>query len=775
MSDNTTFDFISDNPNIENKSIIDYAESSYLEYSMSVNKGRALPFTQDGLKPVIRRVLHAMNQLNLQPNAAPAKSARVVGEVIGKYHPHGDTSVYEAMVRTAQPFSMRYPLVLGQGNFGSRDGDGPAAMRYTEVKLTKHADLYLSELKKGTVDWAPNYDGSFEEPKLTPVRLPMLLANGSSGIGVGMACDIPSHNLTELCGAAIHLIKNPNADIDDMLTYVKGPDLPCGAQIISNAETIRKVLDTGRGSLRARAVYHFEELARGQWNLVIDEIPPDGSVAQVMQQIEECLNPKIKKTEKALTQGQLLLKQLSISMIDMVRDESGRDHSLRLVITPTTSKVDRDALLGLLFKNTKLESGVPYNMVAVDRNGTPRSINLIGLLQQWIGHRFYCVTRRTQTRLDDVNSRMHILEGRSIVFLNVDEVIRIVRTSENPKEALMERFSLSEIQADDILDMRLRQLANLEGIRIEQDLIKLRAEADELNQLLTDPAKMRRMVIIEVESDAHEYGDARRTLMLPAEPVSTSNVAVKVVDEPLCIIISEKGWIRSRQGLDIDVSALNFKEGDKLDRVIKCRSIDNIIAIATDGRVFSTLAGLIQGGRGDGVPLTSIFEFQSGQKLAHILSGNDSARVLMSSDSGYGFICPVASMVSKLKAGKAFMTVRDGVSIATPLLIPESDEGQFLVTVSSGGKLLAFPLAQMKTLNAGGQGVIIMGLNDGETIRCMEVINEHQAVELTAEGKKTITCKVAPINDAKYMGSRARKGCMLPIKIAPSSIKVIEV
>ena len=456
--------------------LAEYAEQAYLDYAVSVVKGRAIPDVSDGQKPVQRRILHAMNEMGLGPSAKPVKSARVVGDVLGKFHPHGDTAAYDALVRMAQSFTLRYPLIDGQGNFGSRDGDGAAAMRYTEARLTRFATLLLDEIDQGTVDFVPNYDGSTKEPALLPARLPMLLLNGASGIAVGMATEIPPHNLREVANAAIAAIRKPRISVPELMTHIPAPDFPGGGQIITGAEALTEIYQNGRGSIKVRARFEFEDLARSQWQLVVNELPHGVSSQKVLEEIEDLTNPKVKANKKSLSADQQQLKQTVLSVLDRVRDESGKDAPVRLVFEPKTSRISRDRLIQVLLAHTSLESAVSVNLVMIGIDGRPSQKSLSDILVEWGQFRIGTVTRRTQHRLDKVNDRIHILEGRLLVLLNIDEVIRIIRESDEPKPALMKAFKLTERQADDILDIRLRQLARLEHIKIQQELKDLRAE-----------------------------------------------------------------------------------------------------------------------------------------------------------------------------------------------------------------------------------------------------------------------------------------------------------
>ena len=507
-----------------------YAERAYLEYAMSVVKGRALPEVADGQKPVQRRILYAMKEMGLTAGAKHVKSARVVGEILGKYHPHGDSSAYEAMVRLAQDFVMRYPLIDGQGNFGSRDGDGAAAMRYTEARLTPIAELLLSEIDHGTVDFVPNYDGAFEEPQLLPARLPMVLLNGASGIAVGLATEIPPHNLREVASAAVALLRQPELDLDALQAYIPGPDFPGGGQIITPPADIRTAYQSGRGSLRVRARWQIERLARNQWRVVVNELPPGTSAQKVLAEIEELTNPKVRPGKKALSAEQQNLKGLMLGQLDRVRDESDQQQPVRLVFEPKSSRQDPDEFITLLLAQTSLEGNVPMNLVMLGLDGRPRQKDLKSILSEWLDFRMHTVTRRLSHRLDKVNQRTHILEGRMTVFLHIEDVIHVIRESDEPKPELMRRFGLSDIQAEDILDIRLRQLARLEGFKLEKELDALRGEAGTLRHLLDNESARRDLMAEEIRADAARYGDARRTEVKPAEKaVLTQTVA----DEPV--------------------------------------------------------------------------------------------------------------------------------------------------------------------------------------------------------------------------------------------------
>ena len=566
----------------ESLTLATFAERAYLDYAISVVKGRALPDVCDGQKPVQRRILYAMHELALNAAAKPRKSAAVVGDVLGKLHPHGDQSVYDALVRMAQDFSLRYPLIDGHGNFGSRDGDGAAAMRYTEARLTPIAKLLLDEIDMGTVDFQPNYDGSTEEPRLLPARLPFALLNGASGIAVGLATEIPSHNLQEVAQAAIALIRNPKLPHAELMALMPGPDFPGGGQIITSAAARAEMYQSGRGSLKVRARWKIEDLARGQWQLVVTELPPGTSSQKVLEEIEELTNPKIRLGKKSLSADQLANKQALLAQLDTVRDESGRDAPVRLVFEPKSKNLDQDDFAKLLLAHTSLESSASINLVMIGGDGRPRQKGLSQILQEWIAFRFTTVTRRTQFRLQKIGERIHILEGREAVLLNIDEVIRIIRQSDEPKPALISAFRLSERQAEDILEIRLRQLARLEAIKIAQELAELRSEQETLDELLHNPASLKRRVIKEIEADAKQFGDARRTLIEEAEKAM---VEQKVADEPVTVIVSHNGWVRARGGHGHDAGQFSFKAGDHMYGAFECRTLDSLLAFVSNGRI----------------------------------------------------------------------------------------------------------------------------------------------------------------------------------------------
>lgn len=744
-----------------------YAEQAYLDYAISVVKGRALPDVCDGQKPVQRRILFAMNQMGLGPEAKPVKSARVVGDVLGKYHPHGDQSAYDALVRLAQSFSMRYPLIDGQGNFGSRDGDGAAAMRYTEARLTPIAKLLLDEIDMGTVDFMPNYDGSFDEPRLLPARLPMVLLNGASGIAVGMATEIPSHNLREVAAAAVELIRNPKLSHEALMALIPGPDFPGGGQLISSEAEIAAAYESGRGSLKVRARWKIEDLARGQWQLVVTELPPNTSGQKVLEEIEELTNPKIKLGKKTLTPDQLQTKQTLLALLDTVRDESGKDAPVRLVFEPKSSRIEQAEFINTLLAQTSMESGVALNLVMIGGDGRPRQKGLIDILREWTGFRQTTVTRRTRFRLDKVNDRIHILEGRLIVFLHIDEVIRIIRESDEPKPALMAAFGLSERQADDILEIRLRQLARLESIKLEKELAELRDEKLKLEELLANESALKRLLIREIEADAKQYGDTRRTL-IQAEKRATFEA--KVVDEPVTVVVSQRGWVRTQKGHGLDLSTLSFKSGDALYGAFQCRTPDMLIAWGSNGRVYSVPVAALPGGRGDGVPVTSLIELESGSNLMHYYAAAADQQLLLASDGGFGFCAKIADMVSRVKAGKAFMTIDAGARPLVPM--PLWAGAEQVACLADDGRLLVFWMEEIKALSAGGRGVTLMALEGTQKLMQAVPIGPG-GVTLLGTGRGGKMQETVLRGDAlePHVGKRARKGRVPAVKFKVDALR----
>ncbi|MDP1653730.1 MAG: DNA topoisomerase IV subunit A [Rhodocyclaceae bacterium] len=741
-----------------------YAERAYLTYAMSVVTGRALPHVEDGQKPVQRRILYSMHEMGLRAGAKPVKSARVVGDVIGKFHPHGDQSVYDAMVRVAQDFSLRYPLIDGQGNFGSRDGDSAAAMRYTEARLTPIAELLLGELDRGTVDFAPNYDGAFKEPVLLPARLPMVLLNGASGIAVGMATEIPPHNLREVAQAAAYLVRNPKAAVSDLLQHVKGPDFPGGGQIISQPKDIADAYAVGRGSLRMRARWRIEDLARGQWRIVIRELPHGVSTAQIAAEIEALTNPQPRQGRKDVTQEQKNLKQLVLSVLDTMRDESTDKEPVRLILEPKSKNQDVQEMMNILLANTSLETNVSLNMTMLGRDGRPQQKNLEQIVSEWVAFRYATVERRTRHRLAEVERRIHILDGRMVAFLSIDKVIKVIRNSDEPKQDLMARFSLSEIQAEDILDIRLRQLARLEGIKIEKELAELKEEEGRLRLLLGERKEMTKLLLKEIEQDAKQYGDERRTLIEAVAPVAPAEIQVQ--DEPVTVILSKNGWVRRRDGHELDRTAITYKAGDYPFLVAETRTTWPLVVVDSNGRAYSLRVSDLPGGRGDGAPIATMIDLQAGARVAAALSDAPETPYLFANSGGYGFIARVSDLVTRQKAGKAFMTLEKDER----MLHPAKASGNTIAAVSENGRLLLFAVEEMKSQSA-GRGVLVMGLDVGESLVGV-VVNDGSGVvvEGVGRGGKTVPCRVASKDMVKYRLHRARKGCLLPVKMKPAFI-----
>jgi topoisomerase-4 subunit A len=765
-------------------SLAAYAQRAYLEYALSVVKGRALPDVCDGQKPVQRRILFAMDRMGLGfsgPNnntaAKPVKSARVVGDVLGKYHPHGDSAAYDALVRMAQDFSQRYPLIDGQGNFGSRDGDGAAAMRYTEARLAKITGLLLDEIDQGTVDFIPTYDGSFQEPKQLPARLPFNLLNGASGIAVGLATEIPSHNLREVADACVALVKSPKLSDEDLLSLLPGPDYPGGGQIISPAGDIADAYRTGRGSLKVRARWKIEDLARGQWQLVVNELPPGVSSQKVLEEIEEITNPKVKAGKKALSQDQTQLKASMLMVLDTVRDESSKDAAVRLVFEPKSSRIEQQELITALLAHTSLESSAPINLTMIGLDGRPTQKSLRQMLEEWVAFRQTTITRRSQHKLQKVLDRIHILEGRQLVLLNIDEVIRIIRHSDEPKPALIEAFKLSDRQAEDILEIRLRQLARLEAIKIEQELKELREEQGKLEDILSNPASLKRLMVKEIEADAKTFADPRRTL-IQAEKKAVAEI--KVVDEPVTVVISSKGWVRARTGHGHEAGSFAFKAGDGLYGTFECRTVDTLITFGSNGRVYSVPVASLPGARGDGQPITTLIELESGTQPLHYFAGPANATLLLSGTGGYGFLATVDNLVSRQKAGKAFISVGEGETICAPSHAAHTSGGQPLAPAthvacaSTGGRILTFEIAELKLMEKGGRGLMLIDLEPKDTLAGACAYTRSVKIEGIGRGGKERdeTLEIRSLNNARAL--RGRKGKAADLGFKPNRITRVE-
>ena len=765
-------------------SLASYAQRAYLEYALSVVKGRALPDVCDGQKPVQRRILYSMARMGLgfggangATGARPVKCARVVGDVLGRFHPHGDQAAYDALVRMAQDFSQRYPLIDGQGNFGSRDGDGAAAMRYTEARLSRITSLLMDEIDEGTVDFIPNYDGSTEEPRQLPARLPFTLLNGASGIAVGLATEIPSHNLREVADACVALIKTPKLTDEELYALIAGPDYPGGGQIISSGAEIAAAYRTGRGSLKVRARWKIEELARGQWQLVVQELPPGVSTQRVLEEIEEITNPKIKLGKKALSLDQVQLKQSMLAVLDVVRDESSKDAAVRLVFEPKTSKISQQELINTLLAHTSLESSSPINMTMIGLDGRPTQKSLRQMLNEWIAFRQTTIEKRSQHRLDKVLARIHILEGRQTVLLNIDEVIAIIRQSDEPKSALMARFSLSDRQAEDILEIRLRQLARLEAIKIEQELKSLREEQAKLEEILGNPTALRRLMIKEIEADAKQFADPRRTL-IQAEKKAV--LEVKVLDEPVTVVVSSKGWVRARGGHGHAPASFAFKAGDALYGTFECRTVDTLLVFGSNGRLYSVPVAMLPGARGDGQPVTTLIELESGTQVLHYFAGPASATLLLSSSGGYGFLATVEGMISRNKSGKAFIGLGEGETLCRPshakgtsgtLPLPAATH---VACASTGGRILTFEISELKLMEKGGRGLMLIDLEPKDTLAGAAAYTRSVRIEGIGRGAKEReeTLEIRSLNNAR--GLRARKGKAADLGFKPSGIVRVE-
>ncbi len=783
MSDQPTLDFSQATPpgdGDDTLNLATYAQRAYLEYALSVVKGRALPDVCDGQKPVQRRILYSMSRMGLgfggangNVGARPVKSARVVGDVLGRFHPHSDQAAYDALVRMAQDFSQRYPLIDGQGNFGSRDGDGAAAMRYTEARLARITSLLLDEIDEGTVAFVPNYDGSTEEPMQLPSRLPFALLNGASGIAVGLATEIPSHNLREIAAACVALVRAPHLADDELLALVPGPDYPGGGQIISSAGEIAEAYRSGRGSLKVRARWKIEDLARGQWQLVVIELPPNVSTQRVLEEIEELTNPKVRAGKKALSQEQTQLKASVLSVLDVVRDESSKDAAVRLVFEPKTSRIEQQELVTTLLAHTSLETSSPVNltMVGLDRRPTQKSLRQ--MLLEWIEFRHKTIERRSNHRLAKVLDRVHILEGRQLVLLNIDEVIAIIRQADEPRQALMARFALSERQADDILEIRLRQLARLEAIKIEQELKSLRDDQKKLDEILASPATLRRLMVREIEADAKLFGDARRTLI---QSEKRAMLETRVVDEPVTVVVSDKGWVRVRTGHGHDPASFAFKSGDSLYGTFECRSVDTLLVFGNKGRVYSVPVSQLPGARGDGQPVTTLLELEPGTALSYYFAGPATASLLLSSSGGYGFIATVENMASRLKAGKAFVSCGEGETLTRPSPVAgtsgsiELAPATHVACASTGGRILSFGIDELNSLGNGGRGLKLIDLETKDNLAGAAAYTRSVRIEGIGRGAKLReeTLEIRSLNNAR--APRGRKGKAADLGFKPTGV-----
>jgi len=720
-----------------------YTERAYLEYAMYVINDRALPHIGDGLKPVQRRIIYAMSELGLDNTAKHAKSSRTVGDVLGKFHPHGDTACYEAMVLMAQPFSFRYPLIDGQGNWGSPDDPKSfAAMRYTEAKLSRYANLLLDEVRQGTVDEVPNFDASFTEPKLLPAQAPFVLLNGSSGIAVGMATDIPPHNLNEVIAACIHLLDQPKATVAELMTHIKGPDFPSQAEIITGAADLQAIYETGRGTLKSRARY-----IRDDGDIVITALPFQSSPAKVLEQIAQ------------------QMQQKKLPMLNDLRDESDHENPTRLVLVPRSNRIDVDRLMSHLFATTDLERTHRVNLNIIGLDNKPQTKNLTGLLREWLSFRQDTVTRRLQFRLDKINDRLHILEGLLIAFLNIDEVIRIIRKEDRPRDALMARFGLTERQANAILDIRLRQLAKLEEIQIRGERDQLEAERQELQKVLGSKARLQTLVKKELAEVAKKYGDPRMTPISEGAAEAAAFTEEDLIsNEPVTVVLSDKGWVRAAKGHELDPKELSYRSGDSFAQAARGRSNDQLIFLDSTGRSYYLAPHTLPSARGQGEPLTGRLKPPDAARFVGVLIGTVAARVLVASNAGYGFVGRLEDMVTKNRSGKAYLSVPDGAQALPPVLLPETDDPLHVCALTNQGKLLVFPLADLPELPRGkGNKVINIPAADfrsGEEFMLgLQVVTGSQHLIVHA-GQRILRLKRSDLEG--YVGERARRGKSLP-------------
>ena len=725
---------------VERQSLRSYTESAYLNYSMYVILDRALPHIGDGLKPVQRRIVYAMSELGLKNSAKFKKSARTVGDVLGKFHPHGDSACYEAMVLMAQPFSYRYPLVDGQGNWGSPDDPKSfAAMRYTESRLTKYADNLLSELGQGTVDWIPNFDGTLDEPAILPARLPNLLLNGTTGIAVGMATDIPPHNLREVAQACIHLLDNPKATVAELCEFIQGPDFPTEAELITPRAELVKMYEQGRGSLRMRAVYQLDS-----GDIVITALPHQASGAKILEQIAAQMQAK------------------KLPMVADLRDESDHENPTRLVIVPKSNRINADSLMNHLFATTDLEKTYRVNMNMIGVDGRPRVKPLDNMLTEWLLWRSETVRRRLQHRLDKVLARLHILEGLMIAFLNIDEIIEIIRTEEHPKVELMARFGLSEIQAEAILDLKLRHLAKLEEIKIRTEQDELEKERNALELTLGSEKRLKTLIKKELKKDAELFGDDRRTPIVTRSEAQALSQTDLMVSESVTIVLSKKGWVRCAKGHDVDPLTLSYRSGDDYYLAAKGKSNQLSVFLDSTGRTYSIQTHTLPSARGQGEPLTGRISPPSGATFEGLCVGDSEDCFLLASDAGYGFIARFADMVSKNKAGKTLLTLPGNAQVLAP--IPVTGSNQLLMAISNEGRMLVFPLQDLPRLGRGkGNKIInIAAARAAERVELMTqlaIISEGDSLTLFA-GKRHLTLKFADL--AHYRSERGRRGNKLP-------------
>jgi len=726
---------------IERQPLHQFTEQAYLDYAMYVILDRALPHIGDGLKPVQRRIIYSMSDLGLKASSKYKKSARTVGDTLGRFHPHGDMACYEAMVLMAQPFSYRYPLVDGQGNWGSIDDPKSfAAMRYTEARLASFTDLLLSELGQGTVGWQPNFDGSLQEPALLPARLPNILLNGTTGIAVGMATDIPPHNLSEVAAACIRLLNQPNADIADLCALLPAPDYPTEAEIITPAAELLKIYETGNGSVRMRATY-----TRENGDIVITALPHQTSSGKIITQIA----------------AQMTAKKLP--MIEDVRDESDHENPVRLVILPRSNRIDIDNVMTHLFATTDLERSYRVNLNMIGLDGRPQVKNLKMLLSEWLDYRLQTVRRRLEHRLDKIRKRLHLLEGLLIAYLNINEVIAIIRDKDKPKPVLIKKFNLSEVQADAILELRLRQLAKLEEIKIRGEEKTLSKERDSLESTLGSENKLKNVIIKEINNDVKKYGDSRRSPIVERQQAQAFDDTSIVPSDPITVILSAKGWIRAAKGHEIDPSSLNYRAGDQFADACQGRSNHQAVFLDASGRSYSAPAHSLSSARGQGEPLTGRFTPPNGIGFVHVLFGAPKSDYLLASNAGYGFIVTLENLYTKNKAGKAILTLPQGSKILPPLLM-STPETQYYAVITSAGYLSIVPVSELPRLPR-GKGVKLLNIpakskNEIETVVALKLINPTSDILTLYVGKRHLTLKERDIE--AYTGERSRRGQKLP-------------
>ena len=718
----------------------EYAERAYLDYSMYVVLDRALPFVGDGLKPVQRRIVYSMSELGLNAAAKPKKSARTVGDVIGKYHPHGDSACYEALVLMAQPFSYRYPLIEGQGNFGSSDDPKSfAAMRYTESRLTPIAEVLLGELGQGTVDWVPNFDGTLEEPSWMPARLPHLLLNGTTGIAVGMATDVPPHNLNEVVSACVRLLDDPDATVADLCEHVRGPDYPTGAEIITAAADLRTMYETGNGSVRARATWTRE--ASG--NFVVTTLPYQVSPSKVIEQIAAQMRAK------------------KLPWLEDIRDESDHANPVRVVLVPRSNRVDAEQLMGHLFATTDLEKSYRVNLNVIGLDGKPSVKNLKALLEEWLTFRTDTVARRLTHRQEKVERRLHLLEGLLVAFLNLDEVIRIIRTEDEPRDALIARFSLSQEQADYILDTRLKQLARLEEMKIRGEQDELAKELERIVAILGSKARLKKLVKDELLADAKKFGDARRSPLVQRGAAQAIDESELVPSEPMTVVLSEKGWIRAAKGHDVDAAGLSYREGDGLLVAVKSRSTQQVAFLDSTGRSYSTVVHGLPSARGNGEPLTGRFSPAAGASFQAAASGDNDARFVLASSHGYGFVTRFENLTGRNKAGKAMLNLTPNAKVLQPAAVARVETDR-IVAVTSAGHLLAIPASDLPELDKGkGNKLIDIPKSRLGTERVIAVaaVSPGQSLQVRS-GQRSMSLSFKDLDE--YVGARASRGGLLP-------------